>query len=106
MSNTNLVIYEGSMCCSSGVCGPEPDIELIEFNETLRKIKLEFRDIEVTRASISFDARIFSENKEVLQIIKDEGQNALPITCINGNIIIKQKYLKFDELKKELEKYL
>ena len=105
MSKASLVVYEGAMCCSTGVCGPEPDKELIEFNETLKKIKLEFKDIEVTRASISFDPKMFSDNKEVLQIIKEEGQKALPITCINGNIIIKQKYLKFDELKEELEKY-
>ena len=34
MSNQELTIYEGAMCCATGVCGPEPDRELIEFNET------------------------------------------------------------------------
>ena len=29
MSGNNLIIYEGAMCCSTGVCGPEPDKELI-----------------------------------------------------------------------------
>ena len=37
MSENNLIIYEGAMCCSTGICGPEPDKELIEFNETLKK---------------------------------------------------------------------
>jgi len=105
MSKNSLIIYEGAICCSTGVCGPEPDKELIEFSETLKKIKLEFKDIEITRASISFDARMFLENKEIFQIIKEEGQKALPITCIDGKIIIKQKYLKFNELKEELGKY-
>ena len=105
MNKNSLIIYEGARCCSTGVCGPEPDKELIEFNETLKKIKLEFKDIEIIRASISFDAKMFLENKEIFQIIKEEGQKALPITCINGKIIIKQKYLEFNELKEELEKY-
>ena len=48
---------------------------------------------------------MFLENKEIFQIIKEEGQKALPITCINGKIIIKQKYLKYAELKEELQKY-
>ena len=106
MKKISLIIYEGAMCCSTGVCGPEPDKELIEFNETLKKIKLEFKDIEIIRASISFDSKMFLENKEIFQIIKEEGQKALPITCINGNIVIKQKYLKFNELKEELQKYI
>lgn len=106
MSKNSLIIYEGAMCCSTGVCDPEPDKELIEFSETLKKIKLEFKDIDITRASISFDAKMFLENKEIFQIIKEEGQKALPITCINGKIIAKKKYLKFKELKEELEKYI
>ena len=65
MSKNSLIIYEGAMCCSTGVCGPEPDKELIEFNETLKKIKLEFVDVDITRASISFDAKMFLENKEI-----------------------------------------
>ena len=105
MSKNNLTIYEGAMCCSTGVCGPEPDKELIEFNETLKKIKLEFKDVEIIRASISFDAKMFLENKEISQIIKEEGQKVLPITCINGKIVIKQEYLKYAELKAELQKY-
>ena len=106
MNKISLIIYEGAICCSTGVCGPEPDKELIEFNETLKKIKLEFKDIEIIRASISFDAKMFLENKEIFQIIKEEGQKVLPIICINGNIVNKQKYLKLNELKEELQKYI
>jgi glutaredoxin len=104
MNKNSLVIYEGAMCCSTGVCGPEPDKELIEFNETLKKIKTEFADVDITRASISFDAKMFLENKEIFQLIKEEGQKPLPVICINGRIISKQKYLKLNELREELEK--
>ena len=104
MSGNNLIIYEGAMCCSSGVCGPEPDKELIEFNETLKKINEEFGDLKIIRASLSFDVKMFLENKEIFQLVKVNGQEILPITTVNGKIIAKKKYLKFNELKEELAK--
>jgi len=105
MNKNSLIIYEGAMCCSTCVCGPDPDKELIEFNETLKKIKTEFADVDITRASISFDAKMFLKNKEIFQLIKEEGQKALPVIYINGRIISKYKYLKLNELREELEKY-
>ena len=29
----NIEIYEEAMCCSTGVCGPEPDETLIKTNQ-------------------------------------------------------------------------
>jgi len=104
MSENNLIIYEGVMCCSTGVCGPEPDKELIEFNETLKKINKEFTDLKITRASLSFDVKMFLENKKIFQLVKESGKEILPITAINGKIIAKNKYPKFNEIKEELVK--
>ena len=106
MSGNNLIIYEGVMCCSTGVCGPEPDKELIEFNETLKKINKDFSDLKITRASLSFDVKMFLENNEIFQLVKENGKEILPITTINGKIIAKKKYLKLNELKEELAKYI
>ena len=106
MSGNNLIIYEEAMCCSTGVCGPEPDKELIEFNEALKKIDKEFSDLDIIRASLSADVKIFLENKKISQLVKKNGQQILPITTINEKIIAKKKYLKFNELKEELLKIL
>ena len=62
----NLVIYEGAMCCSTGICGPEPDKELIEFSETLKRLQNEFKELNITRASMSFNVGMFLENSENL----------------------------------------
>ena len=104
MSGNNLIVYEGVMCCSTGVCGPEPDKELIEFNEALKKINKEFSDLEIIRASLSVDVKMFLENKAIFQLVKENGQEILPITTINGKIIAKKRYLKFNEIKEELVK--
>ncbi len=100
MPQNELIVYEGAMCCSTGVCGPEPDKELIEFSETIKKISVEFKGLKVTRAGLAFNPLLFSLNKEVLQLMKADGQAILPITTLNGEIIIKQRYPKFDELKR------
>lgn len=94
-----LIIYEGAMCCSTGLCGPEPDKSLIELNETLRKLQKEYKDVQVQRASLSFNMNMFLENKNVFQLVKENGPNILPIMSFDGQIISKQKYLSYDELK-------
>lgn len=91
------------MCCSTGICGPEPDKVLIEFNETLKKIQREFYEVNVVRASISFNVNMFLEKNAIIELVKDQGPEVLPITTINGSIIAKQRYLTYEELKKALE---
>ena len=100
MPKNELIIFEGAMCCSTGLCGPEPDKELIEFSETIKKLPAEFEGLKVTRAGLAFNPLLFSTNKEVLRLLKENGQGVLPITTLNGEIIARQKYLAFDELKR------
>lgn len=103
MARKDLIIYEGAMCCSTGVCGPEPDKELVEFSEAIKKLQREFKDLNITRASLSFNINMFLENKEIFQLVKENGPSILPITTTNGKIIAKQRYLKYAELKKILD---
>ncbi len=105
MTKIDLTIYEGVMCCPTGICGPEPDKVLIEFNETVKKIQHEFSDVNVVRASISFNINLFLEKNEIIDLVKKEGPEILPITTLNGNIIAKQRYLTYEELKKALEEH-
>jgi hypothetical protein len=105
MKKNELIIYEGAMCCSTGVCGPEPDLELITFNETLKKLQAEYNgQLTIMRASLSFNSLIFLANPEVTRLVKENGPGILPITTVNGQMIASQKYLSYDELKAGLEK--
>lgn len=104
--NRNLVIYEGAMCCSTGICGPEPDKELVEFTETLKKLQNDYKDLNITRASLSFNVGMFLENNEISRVIREEGLNVLPIVSIDGKVVSKQKYPKYVELKREVEQGL
>jgi hypothetical protein len=100
---TKLVVYEGAMCCSTGVCGPEPDKTLIEFNETLKKLHSDYKDLTITRASLSFNIDAFLENKDIFQTVKENGPGILPITTLDGEIVAKQRYLPYAELRAKIE---
>jgi hypothetical protein len=104
MKKNELIIYEGAMCCSTGVCGPEPDRDLIEFNETLKRLQSEYGErVTIMRASLMFNSLIFLAHPEIARLVKENGPEVLPITTVNGEIISGQKYLKYEELKEAIE---
>lgn len=105
MTNQELIIYEGAMCCSTGVCGPEPDRELMEFNETLKRLTSEYNgNVKIMRASLVFNSLLFFANTEIAQLVKENGTAILPITTVNGTIMAKQKYMTYEQIKDILDK--
>ena len=104
MEKNELIIYEGAMCCSTGVCGPEPDQNLIAFSETLKRLQSEYGErLTIMRASLTFNSLIFLAHPEIARLVKENGPEVLPITTINGEIIAGQKYLPYEELKAAIE---
>lgn len=97
-----LVVFEGMLCCSTGICGPEPDKSLIQFTEDVKRLQKEFPDDSVTRSSLSFNAAAFIESPEVLKLVQDNGTDILPITALDGKILAKQRYMSYDEMKAAL----
>jgi len=97
-----LIVFEGMLCCSTGICGPEPDKALIQLTEDVKRLKEEFPNDTVMRSSLSFNAAAFLENPEVLKLVKENGTDILPITVLDGKILAKQRYLSYDEMKEAL----
>ena len=97
-----LIIYEGMLCCSTGICGPEPNMALIQLTEDVRKLQAEFPDAQIIRASMSYNAQAYLEEPEVLKLVKSKGTDILPITVLNGKILAKQRYMTYDEMKSAL----
>ena len=105
MTKQELIVYEGAMCCSTGVCGPEPDRELMEFNETLKRLTSEYNgNLKIMRASLAFDSFIFMAHAEIARLVKENGPAILPITTVNGTIVARQKYMTYEQIKEILDK--
>jgi len=98
---TKIVIYESAMCCSSGVCGPNPDKELIELQDTIEKVQK--MGCEVERYSIAQSPKKFRENPEIIKLIQQQQIKALPITTFAGSVIKVGSYPSIDELQKWLK---
>ncbi len=93
-----IIIYDPPMCCSSGLCGPNPDQALISLQDTLEKVKK--LGVEVERCLITQSPQKFRENPEVIKLIQEQQLKALPITICNEKIVKIGVYPTFEEFEK------
>ncbi|MCX6001832.1 MAG: arsenite efflux transporter metallochaperone ArsD [Chloroflexi bacterium] len=97
----SFVIYESAMCCSSGVCGPNPDKSLIDLQDALDKLK--DMGAKVERYSITGNPKKFRENPEIIKLMQEHQIKALPITTYDGKVVKVGSYPGMDELRKCLK---
>jgi len=99
MVKVEIKIFEPTMCCPGGGCGPAPDEILLKFSEVLKMIGKKYgQDVSIERGSINQNSSLFFSDQDILMIINEEGMQTLPITKINGNIAFKGVYPTFDML--------
>jgi hypothetical protein len=87
-----IEIFDPAMCCSTGVCGPSVDPELVRIQETLRQIKKQAPEIEVLRYNLSADPQAFVANATVAERLKSQGPQCLPLFFVNGELISSGRY--------------
>lgn len=93
-----LEIFEPSLCCESGICGPEPDKVLIELQNTIQLLKK--AGVETKRYAINQAPLVFVKNNLVKDFIKANGPGKLPLVILDNKIIKSEGYPSIDELKK------
>ena len=92
-----LEVFEPSLCCESGVCGPEPDRVLIELQNTIQLLNK--AEVEVKRYAINQAPLVFIQNTVVRDFIKANGPNKLPLVLLDDKVIKSEGYPTIDELK-------
>ena len=100
---TELTLYEEAMCCSTGVCGPDPDEELVEVSAALDQLEAEFEAVDVSRANMQHNIDQFLETQHIYDLVEEHGPSILPITVVDDEIVGKSEYLSYDELAAALE---
>lgn len=96
----SIEIFEPAMCCSTGVCGPGVDKELLRISLVFNK--LENKGIIINRFNLSSSPQEFINNKVINRIINNNGVDDLPVTIIDGEIVKTKKYPSNEELAKWL----
>ena len=95
-----LELFEPSLCCDSGVCGPEPDKVLIDLQNTILLLKK--AGIETKRYAINQAPQVFVKNAVVRDFIKANGPGKLPLTLLDNQIIKSGSYPTVHELKMQI----
>lgn len=90
-----IYIYEPAMCCSTGLCGVGVDPELLRISTLINTLKK--NGIEVLRFNLSNSPQEFITNKAVNEFINKNGVDQLPVTVLDGEIVITGRYPTNDE---------
>lgn len=93
-------IYEPAMCCSTGVCGVSVDPELLRMSSLVEK--LDKKGIDIKRFNLNSAPQEFIENKKVNEILNQNGEDVLPLTIVDDEIIKSGAYPSNEEFEEIL----
>jgi hypothetical protein len=96
-----MIIFEPAMCCSTGLCGPGVDRNLLRVSTVINILKN--KDIVVTRYNLSSDPQAFVDNKVINEMLKSNGVDFLPATIVDGKVVKTKEYPTNAEFCKLLE---
>jgi hypothetical protein len=99
-----IEIYDPAMCCSTGVCGPGIDPELVRIQETLRQIQKQAPEVKVERYGLSSAPQAFVANSAVAELLKSEGPECLPLVFVDGGLVSKARYPDNEQLQEILKR--
>jgi ketopantoate reductase len=83
-----MIIFDPAMCCSTGVCGPGVDPELLRVSTVLNNLNR--KGIVVERYNLTSNPQAFVDNKIINEILNSDGVDVLPVTIVD-NIVVKTK---------------
>jgi hypothetical protein len=96
-----IIIFEPAMCCSTGLCGPVVDLELLRISTVISN--LEKNGVKVERYNLNSNLEAFVENIVINEILNQDGVDVLPVTIVDGKVVKTKKYPTNDELLKFLD---
>ncbi len=92
----SLAVYDPPMCCSTGVCGPEVDPQLVQFAADLGWLAEKGAKIE--RFNLAQSPIAFAENELVRAALTEKGEAALPLIMVDGKVAATGTYPTRDAL--------
>ena len=86
----SVQVYDPPMCCSTGVCGPDVDPELVAVAGFLKN--LGGRGVKVERFNLAQQPIAFVQNGRVKDLLQNEGTGVLPLVFVDGELASKGAY--------------
>lgn len=85
-----IQVFDPALCCSTGVCGVEVDQQLVNFAADVDWAKQ--NGAQIARFNLAQEPMAFAENTVVKGLLERAGQEALPITLVDGEVALAGRY--------------
>ena len=93
-----IQVFDPPMCCSTGVCGPSVDPELVRFAADVAW--LERHDFKVERFNLAQQPAPFAGTPLVKEALAKDGKGCLPLLLADGAVLCTGRYPTREELAK------
>jgi hypothetical protein len=89
-------VFDPAMCCSTGICGPSLDPDLVRFAADLDWLK--GQGVSVERFNLSQQPGVFANDAAVKTALETKGEAGLPLIKVNDEVKSSGTYPTRDEL--------
>lgn len=94
--NHIVQVFDPAMCCSTGVCGPSVDPELVRVSRDLAWLKHQ-PGIQVERFNLAQEPQAFAAS-EVVRAELQKNPEVLPLVLLDGEVVARGGYPTREEL--------
>ena len=95
---SKIEIFDPAMCCSTGICVPGIDQELLRVATTINTLTK--KGVTVIRYGLSSEPQAFVDNKKVNEYLMKEDVEVLPLTMVDGEVVKTKAYPTDEEFAK------
>ncbi|MCL4150015.1 UNVERIFIED_CONTAM: hypothetical protein GTU68_021368 [Idotea baltica] len=96
-----IEVFDPAMCCSTGVCGPSPEKDLVAFAGRLEALKE--TGVEVRRYNLAQEPMAFAQEPAVKAVLDEKGEEGLPLVFVDGVLRFSGSYPSEEELSNQAE---
>jgi len=89
-------VFDPAMCCSTGICGPSVEPQLVRFAADLDWLKSQ--GVSVERFNLAQQPAAFAADSAVKTALESKGEAGLPLVQVNGEVKSSGTYPSRDEL--------
>jgi len=93
---TTIRVFDPALCCSTGVCGVDVDQALVTFAADVDWLKS--KGVTVERVSLAQQPQAFVEHAAIRELLKAQGEKALPVLLVDAELKTTGRYPSRDEL--------
>lgn len=85
-----IEVFDPPMCCSSGVCGTDPNPMLSQFAADLDWLRQQ--GVAVRRYNLAQEPAAFTGNPQIKRLMDESEGDALPVITVDGQVVTQRIY--------------